>query len=279
MATPIGNLDDLSVRGRQALEEADAILCEDTRRTSQLLTALGISKSLYRLDEHATAGDLDRYLASLLEGKNLVYVSDAGTPGIADPGAKIVALARSNGVQITPIPGASAVSTLLSVSGFSNGRFSFRGFFPRKNSDVASELEEVSSQGSVAVWFESPHRIQESLKEISAKFPDLRMVAAKELTKLHERIFAGSASEVYTAVDEEITRIGAIGEWSFALEFPYQLAAAESLEWVKALQLLLDVPLAASDGAKRVSQAFGIAKNEVYERALELTGKKKKQGG
>jgi 16S rRNA (cytidine1402-2'-O)-methyltransferase len=283
VATPIGNLEDLSFRARQALAEAEVILCEDTRRTGQMLAALGISKRLERLDAHADAQRITEVLDRLEAGGSFALVSDAGTPGVSDPGALVVSQARARGIVVTPLPGPSAVTTLLSVSGFKQTIFTFRGFFPRKAGERDKELalvQESATRGlsAISVWYESPERISEVLALLAAKQPDVSVVVAKELTKLYERIFAGIAHEVSVAVAKEIAAQGARGEWCFAVEWPLPKEAdergAEKADWVTALQCLLNLQIAASVAAKEVSQQFGVSKNRVYEMALKFSGKK-----
>ena len=266
-----------------ALERADAILCEDTRRTSRLISALGLSKSLLRMDEHAEEHEINRAIERLKKGESLAFVSDAGTPGISDPAAALVSAAHANQITVTPIPGPSAVVALLSVCGFQETAFSFRGFFPRKTADRKEEIQGLSG---VFVWFESPERIIESLELIAEVSPSAHAVAAKELTKIHEKLFSGDAPEVVKNVSEEIEREGKLGEWCFAIRFQSDSVestdetdvtisdTAKSSDWVKALQCLVNVRVSASDAAREVSQTFGVPKKSVYEMALKLTGKK-----
>ena len=283
VATPIGNLMDFSPRGRMALAKADAILCEDTRRTSRLIAGLGLSKSLLRMDEHAEKSEIKRAIARMRQGESLAFVSDAGTPGISDPAAALVTAAHENGITVTPIPGPSAVVALLSVCGFQETGFSFRGFFPRKTGDRKKELEGLSG---VFVWFESPERIVETLGMIAEISPGAHAVVAKELTKIHEKIFSAEISVVANDVRAEILREGKLGEWCFAIRFQTesvdsgddvasaQVGSTKSSDWVKALHCLINVQVSASDAAREVSQTFGVSKKSVYEMALKLSGKK-----
>jgi 16S rRNA (cytidine1402-2'-O)-methyltransferase len=284
VATPIGNLADLSLRAQWAFTDADEILCEDTRRTATLLSALGLGQkiaSLHRLDAHSTLPHIQHWVSLLQEGKNLLFVSDAGTPAVSDPGSQLVALAHAHGVRVTPVPGPSAPLTLISCAGFESGEFTFRGFFPRKKSDQAQELKSVSQSrvSRIFIWFESPQRIQEALESLVVFNPELRVVVGKELTKLHERVFVGSAHEVRDQVSTELSEQGELGEWCFAVEFekekdatPQETSVQESARL--ALQCLLDCQVSPSGAVKKVSQIFGVSKNEFYALALELSGKK-----
>jgi 16S rRNA (cytidine1402-2'-O)-methyltransferase len=282
VATPIGNLGDITPRALQALRNADRILCEDTRRTGVLLSALGITESqgrLERLDAHTHPQKLDEWIEKIQSGESYALVTDAGTPAISDPGSALVAIAREKGVHVTPLPGASAVVTLLSISGFQGAAFTFRGFFPRKRSDQTEELEVAStfSLSQIYVWFESPLRIEESLAVIGELYPDALVLAAKELTKLFERTFSGKAADVATQVKEEVQREGTIGEWCFAVQFP-KSSPTETSDWIKALRCLLDAGISVSEASKRVSQVFGISKKVAYEASLKISGKKNEGG-
>jgi 16S rRNA (cytidine1402-2'-O)-methyltransferase len=287
VATPIGNLEDFTDRARTALKLADEIVCEDTRRTSQLLNAIGLSgqSKLTRLDAHASQGQLEKVIASLVGGANIALVTDAGTPSVSDPGSALVALAHRHGITVTPIPGASAVPTFLSVTGFSGVAFCFRGFFPRKAGDQAREFELISTSArddlsGIFIWFESPNRILDTLKSFisPAVAAGSRLCVAKELTKVHEQIWTGSPSEVLEQVRPHLEKEGERGEWVFGIELEIPAdskgKSADSSEWVKALHCLVDAGVSSSEAAKKVSQYFGVAKNEVYEVALQLTGKK-----
>jgi len=291
VATPIGNLEDFTDRARTALKLADQIVCEDTRRTSQLLNAIGLSgqSKLTRLDAHATQGQLEKVISALEAGGSIALVTDAGTPSVSDPGSALVALAHRHGITVTPIPGASAVPAFLSVSGFSGVAFCFRGFYPRKEGDQAKELEMIAASAradlcGVFVWFESPNRILDALKSFGkssvppAVAAGSRLCVAKELTKVHEQIWTGSLSEVLEQVRPHLEKEGERGEWVFGIELEIPAdskgKSSDSSEWVKALHCLVDAGVSSSEAAKKVSQYFGVAKNEVYEVALQLTGKK-----
>ena len=272
VATPIGNLADASPRVKEALESASAVLCEDTRRTSRLVAALGIRPRLERFDAHASEGRVAELVGRMRDGETFALVSDAGTPGISDPAAELVRAVRESGLSASPVPGPSAVAALLSVSGFASAEFAFRGFFPRKKGDREREVAMASAceAARVFVWFESPERVEEALAAFAAAPAGTRAIAGKELTKLHERFFAGTAAETLASVSAELAREGNVGEWCFAVEFP-PLARVESSEWVKALRCLLDARVPASEAAKRVSQYFDVRKNAVYEEALRIS--------
>lgn len=298
VATPIGNLEDLSSRAISALKEADGILCEDTRETSKLLSAFGISKfhsALERLDAHSSSKVIERAVERLCAGESLALVTDAGTPAISDPGAELVDRAREQGVRVIPIPGPSALMALLSVCGFHETSFVFRGFFPRKQGEQKEEIlrcYQSASSGIAQVysWFESPHRIVEALdtlvEEVFRVAPQSRLVVAKELTKIYEKIFGGTPSQVRDEVKREIEIEGPRGEWCFALQFVVKTATDSDLseemqngsDWVKALHCLIDCQVPASSAARQVSQHFGVSKKRAYEKILQISGKKNDSG-
>lgn len=288
VATPIGNLGDLAPRAREALERCETLLCEDTRQAARLLAATGIAKSLSRLerlDAHAGEGRIKEIVERMAGGETFALVSDAGTPSISDPGAPLVLRCRELGLEVRPVPGPSAVATLLSVAGFEEACFTFRGFFPRKERERREEiaLAAASRAARVSVWFESPGRVVDALGILASAAPTARVVAAKELTKLHEKVFAGTAAEVAGAVGHEVASEGARGEWCFAALFPRSRrgargagseAGADGPGWEAALRCLIECGVSASDAAGRVSQHFGVSRKTVYHAYLKASGKK-----
>ena len=285
VGTPIGNLGDLTPRAREALASCDLVLCEDTRRTRQLLSAFEISKPLERLDENITQARMEKILSKIRdENLHAVFVTDAGTPGVSDPGAWLVAMATEQGVDVSPVPGVSAVTALLSVCGFHQTAFVFRGFFPRKNKDQISEIEQAQScdMARVFIWFESAQRLTKTLAQIAQLCPSVRIIAAKELTKQYEKIFRGDAAEICAKVEHELAEHGEKGEWVFAVCFdevkkPNDLNNTES-DWTAILEALLIGGVSVSDAARQVSQRFGVSRKHVYAEALKIY-QKKNHGG
>jgi 16S rRNA (cytidine1402-2'-O)-methyltransferase len=285
VATPIGNLRDLTVRGREALANAERIYCEDTRRTSRLLAALGVRRPLERLDAHASPARVAAVAAELAglaeQGRGAALVTDAGTPAISDPGARLVARARELGVRVTPVPGCSAVVAALSVAGWENTRFTFRGFFPRKEGERSSELSGAELVGGACLWFESPERVVGALEFLARAHPTAQAFAGKELTKAYERIFGGTAEEVRSQVRAEVSREGALGEWVIGVVLNQADRKDES--WERALRCCLAGGISTSEAARLVSQHFGVAKNEAYSAAVSASfsaySKKNEEGG
>lgn len=206
VATPIGNLQDITLRALDALRQCDVIVCEDTRVTSKLLSAYEISKPLRALHEHSLQPRLDQVVELLKQGKNAVYVSDAGTPGVNDPGGKLVAAALQEGITVMPIPGPSALTAAISVCGFPMDEFFYAGFAPHKKGRLTF-FKEIAQRRVPTVFFESTHRIMKTLDALSENLEPERMVfLGRELTKLHETLYRGTAVQVRKAVAATSTK-------------------------------------------------------------------------
>ncbi|MFH1016960.1 MAG: 16S rRNA (cytidine(1402)-2'-O)-methyltransferase [Pseudomonadota bacterium] len=196
IATPIGNLEDLTQRARRILGEVDVLFAEDTRRSQKLLSHLGIRRPLIRCDERAEERAGRRALEELNAGRSVALLSDAGTPLISDPGARLVGSIHEAGFAVVPIPGPSAVTTAISASGFPGAPFVFYGFLPRKKGQRSKLLREISLDGKAAVFFESPQRIVASVTELARWAPGRGVCVGRELTKMHEEILRGSAEDL-----------------------------------------------------------------------------------
>ncbi len=197
IATPIGNLEDITLRAIRILrEEVKAVFCEDTRQTGKLLAHLGISLPLYSLHSNSPATKYTRAVEFLQTGNSAAYLTDSGTPGISDPGSKLVRTCREAGISAVPIPGPSALTALLSVSGFPGRNVLFLGFLSRKPGKRRKELESIMALHSVGVIYESPRRIRALIKEIQEILPEAHVVIGRELTKLHEEIMFGTIDEI-----------------------------------------------------------------------------------
>jgi 16S rRNA (cytidine1402-2'-O)-methyltransferase len=196
VATPIGNLEDLTPRALRTLREVDLVACEDTRRTGLLLSAQGIRTPLTSFFEHNEEVKTDHLIARLREGRHVALVSDAGTPAISDPGFRLVREARAAGLPVVPVPGPSAVITALCVSGLPTDRFTFLGFLPRKATARRRVMEEVAARPDTLVVYEAPHRVVESLAELQDVLGDRDAFLCREATKLHEEYQPGKLSEL-----------------------------------------------------------------------------------
>lgn len=196
IATPIGNLSDLSDRSKQVLAQVPTIAAEDTRQARKLLSHLNLKKQIIRCDELHEAQAAKQLLEVLHSNQDVAFLTDAGTPGIADPGAKLTQTAFENQVRVVPLPGPSAITTALSISGFRTVPFWFLGFLARKGSSRTHELHKIALGENTSVFFESPHRIQRTLMELAQLAPDRMAVVTRELTKKFEEIQRGTLEEL-----------------------------------------------------------------------------------
>ncbi len=274
VATPIGHLDDISQRAVQVLAAVPVVAAEDTRRTRVLLAHIGAApRQLLALHDHNEAARSKMVLALLTQGQDVALVSDAGTPLISDPGFELVRLAAAQGIRVVPIPGPSALTTLLSVSPLPVERFFFEGFLPSKAGARQRRLASLLRLGVTLVLFESPRRLPDLLADVAALAgPDAQMVIGKELTKLHERILSGSVSALLARLQAE----PALQKGEFVcLLAPSAGAAAAATSGAadqdQLLQLLL-AELAPAKAAKLAARITGASKAELYQRALQLGG-------
>lgn len=202
VATPIGNLEDITLRAMRILrEEVKAVFCEDTRQTGKLLSHLGISLPMYSLHSNSPDAKYSRAVDYLRAGNSAAYLTDSGTPGVSDPGSRLVRACRDAGVSIIPVPGPSAFTALLSISGFPGRNVLFLGFLSRKSGKRRKELEMIASHECVGVIYESPNRIRALIKEIAEILPHSNLVIGRELTKLHEEIITGTAQSLADTIE------------------------------------------------------------------------------
>ena len=206
VATPIGNLGDLTTRAAETLARVDFVVCEDTRHTGNLLGSLGLQKQTVSLPAFAEKARAGPILARLTAGEDAALVTDAGMPAVSDPGEFLVAEALEAGVRVVPIPGASAVLAALSASGLPSSRFHFLGFLPRKGPERSAMLDEVAGLRASLVLYESPHRVAETLRDLTTALGDRRGVVARELTKVNEEFVRGRLSELVARYEGEAPR-------------------------------------------------------------------------
>jgi 16S rRNA (cytidine1402-2'-O)-methyltransferase len=205
VATPIGNLEDITLRALRTLKECDVVLCEDTRVTGKLLAHYEIKKPLRRYDAHASDGVHDNIVGELEDGARMALVSDAGTPGISDPGVQLVRQARARGITIEAIPGPSAVTTAVSLAGIPGNQFTFLGFIPHKKGRETF-FRNLLTISQPAVFFESTHRIMKTLTSLSEVVPDTTIYIGRELTKMYEEMLIGTPVEVLAILEAEPVR-------------------------------------------------------------------------
>lgn len=270
-ATPIGNLEDMTPRAIRMLQEADLIAAEDTRHTLQLLNKFDIKGHLIRYDEHSKEKQGAYLLGELLAGKNVALVSDAGFPGIADPGEALAKEAIAEGIRVVPVPGANAALCALVASGLPAYPFFFGGFLPKSKKNRREQLEIWKYIPATMILYEAPHRIEEVLEDILESWGDRPMAAARELTKLHEEFFRGTVSSCLEWLKEQPPR----GEFCLVLG----AGEAKSQEEQEVLEPLEEVKLLIANGMDKKSALAQVAKQrkipkrELYNQLLVEEGK------
>lgn len=269
VATPLGNLGDLSTRAADVLRSVSVVAAEDTRRTRGLLTHLGVAPTLLSFHAHSDQHRVDSLLDILLSGRDVALVSDAGTPAVSDPGPDLVARVRAHAIRVVPIPGASAVATALSASGLTGDRYLFLGFIPRKGRERARLLARAAAEEWSVVFFEAPPRLAALLEDlVPLTGPDRTVVVARELTKLHEDIRSGPVSEMAHYYAAEPPK----GEITVVLQGtgrppPEPDRTEDALE--QATSLLAE-GLTRREVAKRLTDTLGLPRNEAYKLVMEL---------
>ena len=267
VATPIGNLGDLTPRARDSLAAADVVAAEDTRRTGQLLAALGLRKPMVSLHAHNERGREAGLLARLEAGEVVALVSDAGTPGISDPGERLVKAALNAGITVSAIPGPSALTMALVISGLPTARFVFEGFLPRSGSDRSRRIDDVAAEMRTVVLYEAPHRLEKTLDDLETACGAMRrVVLARELTKLHEEMWRGTLHDAVKYAQTTEPR----GEYVLILEGAKPPAPPTDEEINDALRDELRNGSSKKDAAAKVAAKYGIQKRHVYELALML---------
>ena len=269
--TPIGNLEDMTLRALRVLKEVQLIAAEDTRHTQHLLAHFGIHTALTSYHEHNERDKAHTLVARLKSGASIALVSDAGTPAISDPGYRLVIEAIRAGIQVIPLPGASALTTALSASGLPTDRFCFAGFLPAKTQERKAKLQGLRSETATLVFYEAPHRLKESLADALKVLGEREIAIARELTKVHEEFLRGKLSEI----------IGLLGghEIKGEIVIVIQGATGEAQVLDVELQAMIRQLLADGMGMKEIAELlgerYGLAKKEIYKKALELKAPKR----
>jgi 16S rRNA (cytidine1402-2'-O)-methyltransferase len=268
VATPIGNAGDITLRAINALSIADAVACEDTRNTGHLLTRYGLSKELIAAHEHNEREVAEKLIARLQAGQRIALVSDAGTPAVSDPGARIVDAVRAAGLRVMPLPGPSAAVAALSASGLVNDRFHFVGFLPTRSKQRETALAGLRGIPATLVFYEAPHRIVESVEALAAAFePTRQIVLARELTKLFEEMHRCALSEASAWLAQDANRQK--GEYVILVEGASVAVDENAAESERVLGILL-AELPVKQAATLAAQITGQKKNALYERALRI---------
>lgn len=271
ISTPIGNMGDLSPRAREELAAAELVAAEDTRRTGQLLTTIGLSRPLVSLHEHNESERIGELLDKLRAGARIALVSDAGTPLLSDPGFELVRRVSQEGMAVIAVPGPSAITAALSIAGLPTERFSFEGFLPARLAERRARIAELKDETRTLVLFEAPHRIAESLEDLAAGFGEGRRAAvARELTKVFETVYRGTLAELANQArgDANFAR----GEITMVIEgAPRKTAGEQPREQLDATLAVLLTELSPSKAAALAAKLTGAKRNDAYARALELS--------
>jgi 16S rRNA (cytidine1402-2'-O)-methyltransferase len=268
VATPIGNLGDMSQRAIDALKEAEIICCEDTRHSGKLLSHFGVSgKKLIVINEHTEYDAREEIVGLVASGKSVALITDAGTPGISDPGERLVVAVVNAGLKVSAIPGPSALTMALVTSGLPTSRFVFEGFLPRSGAERTERLAMATTESRTTVYYEAPHRLIKTLSDLTTACGAVRrVVIARELTKLHEEIWRGTLQDATMHFSETEPR----GEFVIILEPAKPPAPPTNEELLEAIRAEIAKGVSRKDSAARVSARFGVAKRTVYELALQL---------
>lgn len=275
VATPIGNLEDISYRAVRILKEADLIACEDTRHTAKLLHHYCIDKPTISYHEHNEAARAEELVAKLEQGLNVAQVSDAGMPGISDPGYRLIKLAIERGVKVVPIPGASALVSALAASGLPSDSFQFLGFLPARSGERRTLLESVRNAQQTTVVYEAPHRIAETMKDIVELLGAERpVVLARELTKVHEEFIRGSAAEILQRVQKHELK----GEMTLLIGKSERVAMPAARKDIasRVEEIMLDGSVDENTALKVVAKEQGISKSEAYRELQRLRSRTSK---
>ena len=273
VATPIGNLEDMTFRAIKVLKEADMVAAEDTRNSRKLLTHFEIETPLTSYHEHNKIEKGPKLIEKLLEGQNIALVTDAGTPGISDPGEHLVMLCAEAGITVVPVPGACACVNALIMSALPTGRFAFEAFLPFEKKERAERLEAIKNETRTIIVYEAPHRLNRTLSELFEALGNRRISVCKELTKKHETIARFTLSEAVRFYEENEPR----GEYVLVIEgkSAEEIKAETRESWEKLsipehMQVYLDKGMDKKSAMKAVAKDRGVAKNEIYKELLDL---------
>ena len=271
VATPIGNLEDMTFRAIRVLKEADIIAAEDTRNSMKLLNHFEIQTPITSYHEFNKVEKGPKLVQSLLEGKNIALITDAGTPGISDPGEHLVMLCAEEGITVTPVPGACACVNALIVSGLKTGRFAFEAFLPFEKKERNERLEALKNETRTIVVYEAPHRLKRTLSELFEALGDRKISVVKEITKKHETVLRTTLSKAVSYFEENEPK----GEYALVIDGKDEREIKEEAkeEWSRYsieehLQLYLDRGMEKKEAMKAVAKDRGVSKSEIYKALL-----------
>jgi 16S rRNA (cytidine1402-2'-O)-methyltransferase len=271
--TPIGNLKDITLRALEVLNAVDVIAAEDTRQSLKLLNHFNIKKSLISYHQHNELGRSEHIVEKLKSGVNVAIISDAGTPGISDPGSVIAAKCIQEGIAFEVLPGATAITTALVYSGLDTTKFLFRGFLPRENKDRRPILEELKARTETLIFYEAPHRLLDTLEFLKASLGNRKISICRELTKLHEEILRLSLEQAINHYNENSPR----GEYVLVIEGKKEeeIEQEEKAKWEhltieEHIKKYIEEGLSKKDALKKVSKDRNLPKSEVYKYSFDL---------
>lgn len=278
VATPIGNLGDLSPRARDTLSAADCIVCEDTRVTRKLLNHFGITQHLVRGDENVLAQKAHAFVEEMARGAHIAFVSDAGMPGVSDPGQVLCDACLDAGIRVEVIPGASASVAALAASGFASEHFFFEGFLPRRASEKRARLQLLSHIPATLIIYESPHRVEDTLAHIAEVFADVRVALIRELTKIHETCLRGTAASLMATISARAD-VSLKGECVIVIECaPARAKEIEDQLLAQASSPLVPLETAITEGlaagtpksqlARELARSYKLSKSEIYNKLV-----------
>jgi len=270
VATPIGNLEDITLRALRVLKEVDLIAAEDTRHTRILLSHYDIRTPLTSYHEHNERTKAQPLVERLLDGENIALVSDAGTPAISDPGYRLVVDAIHAGIRVIPLPGAAALATVLSASGLPTDRFAFEGFIPAKKQERRARLQELKNDARTLVFYEAPHRLNESLQDMHQIFGERQIAIGRELSKVHEEFLRGTVSEVMARLaDREVK-----GEITIVVHGCTDECQVSEENIGTEIRRLIDEGMGMKDISELLGERYHVSKRQIYQLALKLKNEK-----
>ena len=269
VATPIGNLEDITFRALKVLESVDLIAAEDTRHTLGLLNHFNISKPLISYYKQNEKSKSEVLISKLLEGQNIAVVSDAGTPGISDPGEEIVKVCIENGIEIVPIPGACAFVNALIASGFSTREFSFIGFLSAEKKDRKGKLEELKYETKTLIFYEAPHKLKSMLESVLEVFGNRKIVLAKELTKIHETFIRDNVENILNDIENIKGEFVILVEGSEVSKKDIELDNLNNLSVEEHYKMYENQGFDKKEIIKKIAKDRGVNKNEIYKIFLD----------
>ncbi|HUI67754.1 MAG TPA: 16S rRNA (cytidine(1402)-2'-O)-methyltransferase [Nitrospirota bacterium] len=267
VATPIGNLEDITLRAIRVLREVDLIAAEDTRHTRHLLDRYEIETQLTSYHDHNKEEKAPILIAQILEGKSMALVSDAGTPGISDPGYFLINLAVDQKIPIAPIPGATAAIAALSISGLPTDSFVFEGFLPAKHGARLKRLQKLSQEERTIIFYEAPHKIIKTIEDMHGVFGDRRAVVTRELTKIHEETIRGTLSDILTRLHRGTIK----GEFTIIVHGASAEPQKQDIDTAEYLKnLIIHRGLSKKEAISVAAEELGIPKKNVYRESLKI---------